>query len=139
MKKFELFRYLRKWMLLIIAFFCIMTVLAFQTLEKRQRYTASSVIEFTNESASEGYAPDGSEIDVSEIYSSSNMTKVMDNLGLSHEDYSLDTLCAGITVTPIIEEQDKNIQDAVNEEGEEYTFFPTVYIVSCTLDNHGSE
>ncbi len=139
MKKFELFRYLKKWMFLIIAFFGVMTVLAFQTLEKRQRYMASSVVEFTNESASEGYAPDGSEIDVSEIYSSSNMTKVMDNLGLSQDDYSLDTLCAGITVTPIIEEQDKNIQDAVNEEGEEYTFFPTVYIVSCTLDNHGSE
>lgn len=138
MKKFELLRYLKKWILLIVAFFGVMTVLAFRILEKRQKYTASSVIEYSNQSAADGYAPDGSMIDVSEIYSSSNMAKVMANLGLSPDNYSLDTLCSGITVTPIIEEQEKSIQDAVNEEGEEYTVHPTAYIVSCTLGSNGS-
>ena len=47
MKKFELFRYLKKWMFLIIAFFGVMTVLAFQTLEKIQSYMASYEFKLT--------------------------------------------------------------------------------------------
>ncbi|MDE6168143.1 MAG: GGDEF domain-containing protein, partial [Acetatifactor sp.] len=101
-------------------------------------YVASSVIKYSNEGAADGLAPDGERIDVSEIYSSANMARVMENLGLSYDRNSLDVLCSGITVTPIIEQQDENIRDAVNKEGEEYTIQPTAYIVSCTLDSSGS-
>ncbi len=139
MKKFQLFRYLKKWRLLIILFCVGMTSMAYQILEKRQQYVASSVIEYSNEEAKDGLAPDNTQINVSEIYSSSNMAKAMENLGLSPEAYGLDILCAGIHVEPIIEEQAVNIQEAVNEEGEEYTVQPTAYTVSCTLDSSGSE
>ncbi|MDE7353108.1 MAG: GGDEF domain-containing protein [Acetatifactor sp.] len=138
MRKFELLRYLKRWMPMIVLFFVIMTAGAFRALEKRQSYVASSVIKYSNEGAADGLAPDGERIDVSEIYSSANMARVMENLGLSYDRNSLDVLCSGITVTPIIEQQDENIRDAVNKEGEEYTIQPTAYIVSCTLDSSGS-
>ncbi len=138
MKKFQLFRYLKKWLPLILCFFVIMTIVSYEILGSRQKYTASAVIEYCNEEAKDGYAPDGSQIDVTEIASSANMAKVMANLGLSNEYYSLDAFCAGINIRPIIEEQAESIQEAVNEEGEEYTVQPTSYIVSCTLDSTGS-
>ena len=138
MRKFELLRYLKRWMPMIVLFFVIMTAGAFRALEKRQSYEASSVIKYSNEGAADGLAPDGERIDVSEIYSSANMARVMENLGLSYDRNSFDVLCSGITVTPIIEQQDENIRDAVNKEGEEYTIQPTAYIVSCTLDSSGS-
>lgn len=136
MRKFQIFRYLKRWIPLVLCFFVCMTVFAARMLEKRQSYTASAVIEYSNEGAKDGLAPDESKIDVTEIASSGNMAKVVERLGLT--DYSLDWLCAGIRVEPVIEEQAQNIQDAVNEEGLEYTIQPTAYIVSCTLDSSGS-
>lgn len=138
MKQFQVFRYLKQWLPLILCFFIGMTVLAYQIMAKRQTYTASAVIEYSNPGAKDGYAPDGSTIDVSEIASSKNMIQVLENMGLPLESYSLDSLCAGIKVEPIIEEQALSIQEAVNEGGEEYTIQPTAYIVSCTLDSSGS-
>ena len=139
MKKFQILRYLKRWLPLILCFFIGMTFFAARILAKRQSYIATAVIEYANAEAKDGKAPDGSSIDVAEIASSGNMAKVVENLGMSLENYSLDTLCAGITVDPVIEEQAQSIQDAVNENGEEYTVQPTAYIVSCTLDSSGSE
>jgi len=138
MKQFQIFRYLKRWLPLIVCFFIGMTLLASRVLAKKQTYTASAVIEYANGDAKEGRAPDGSAIDVSEIASAGNMAKVMENLGLSPASYSLDTLCASIRVEPIIEEQAQNVQQALNEEGKEYTEQPTAYIVSCKLDASGS-
>ena len=138
-KRFQIFRYLKRLLPLILCFFAGMTILSYRVMKNMQSYTASAVIEYSNSSAKDGYAPDGSAIDVSEIASSGNMAKVMENLSLPVESYSLDSLCAGIKVEPVIEQQSLNIQAAVNEEGEEYTVQPTAYIVSCTLGSSGSE
>lgn len=137
-KEFQIFRYLKRWLPLIICFFVGMTFLAAKVMEKRQTYTASAVIEYANDTAKDGTAPDGSSIDVTEIASSGNMARVMENLDLSLASYSLDNLCASIKVEPVLEEQALDIQAAVNEGGEEYTVQPTAYIVSCTLDSSGS-
>lgn len=137
-RKFQILRYLKRWLPLIVCFFIGMTFFTSRMMAGRQSYTASAVIEYTNKEAKDGCAPDGSNIDVSEIASSGNMSKVMENLSLSLENYSLDTLCAGIKVDPVIEQQAVNIQQAVNDEGKEYTVQPTSYIVSCTLDSSGS-
>lgn len=91
-------------MLLIVVFFVGMTAFAYRVLQSKQTYTASAVIEYKKmggadgeqsssqgtEPASDGLAPDGTKIDVSEIYSSANMAKAMSNLGLSYTAYSLD-------------------------------------------------
>lgn len=140
MKKFEIFRYLKKWMPVIVIFLGIMTTLSYQLLKSRQTYTASAVIEYktiVNNGASTNLAPDGSEIDVTEIYSSSNMARVMSNLGLSYDTYSLDALCASIKVVPVERESEKS--DLKEEEPDETASSkPPAYIVSCTLGSSAS-
>ncbi len=138
MKSFQLSRYLKKWLPIIIVFFVAMTGLSYVGLASIQKHTASAVIQYTNSGAVEGYAPDGSKINVSEINSSANMAKVMNNLELEG-DYNLDTLCASITVEAVEEEQSEAIQEAYNEEGMEYTQVPTSYIIRCTLGSPADE
>lgn len=135
MKQFQIIRYLKRWMPLIVVFLIGMTFVTTRMLEKKQTYTASAVIEYSNTGAKDGEAPDGSAIDVTEIASSNNMSKAMENLGMSPSSYNLDRLCASIRVEPLIDQQEQSIQEAKNEEGLEYTLHPTVYIVSCTLDS----
>lgn len=142
MKKFQIFRYLKQLMPLIILFFLAMTVVSYKMLGSKQSYTASAVIRYavqetTEENASGAYlAPDGTEIDVSEINSSANMARVMSNLGLSYSSYSLDALCASITV-----EQVKTVTAAegqTDQENKKPVQTPPVYIVSCTLGSSAS-
>ena len=133
MKSFQMSRYLKKWLPFVIIFLIGMTAVSFMALSHFHRYTASAVIQYLNDGAASGHAADGSELDLSEIYSSANMTQVMENLKLDSTVYSLDELCQSISVEPVLDEQTEAIQAAVNEEGEEYTVEPTVFIVSCTL------
>lgn len=124
---------------LIVLFFIAMTAAANYLLAGRQQYVASTVIHYNNADAVNGLAPDGSEIDVGEISSSSNVKKAMNNLGLSIEDYSVDELRASISATPIVEEETAAIQTALNEQGEHYTEQPTDYRVTCTMGSDSSE
>lgn len=139
MREFQLGRYIKKWMPLIVIFFVVMTLFAYQTIAKMQTYVASTVIEYTNEGAIRGNAPDGSQINTAEIYSSSNMASTMNQLGITLDEYGLDRLCKSITVTPVVDEQSSLIQESVNKEGIEYTNKPTTFIVSCMLDYTGSK
>lgn len=139
MREFQLGRYLKKWLPLLIGFFVVMSILSYRVIQKRQTYIASTVIEYCNDGASQGYAPDGTRINTAEINSSANMARVMRALGMSVEDYSLDRMCSSINVVPIQDEQISTIREAVNKEGEEYTEQPTSFIVSCTLDYTGSK
>ncbi len=139
MRDFQLGRYIKRWLPLVIAFLIVMTIFSNNFISKRQTYVASTVIEYCNKEAADGLAPDGTEINTAEIYSSANMARVMENLGLSIESYSLDSLCNSISVQPVLDDQASAIQEAVNKEGEEYTSKPTIYIVSCTLDYTGSQ
>lgn len=139
MRNFQLFRYLKKWMPGIILFFIVMTVITYYILSSNQKYIATAVIRYSNEDAVEGLAPDGSEIDTSEIYSSSNMAKVIENLGYSKDTYSVDQLCSSITVTPIIAEEDIAVQEALNEQGEKSEEQPTSFIVTCTMSSRAAD
>ena len=133
MRDFQISRYLKKWLPLIIIFLVAMTAVSWRLLSVFHKYTASAVIEYLNPGASTGYAPDSTKLDLTEIYSSANMAKVMDNLELDSTVYSLDKLCESITVEAVENEQSAAIQEAYNEAGEEYTEIPTEYIVSCTM------
>ena len=123
MKNFQLFRYLKKWMPLIVLFFAVMTVFSYQLLHSRQTYIASAVIEYQkmgqeeeSEPTEDGKAPDGMPIDVTEIYSSANMAKAMANLGLSYNSYSLDAFCASIKVEPVLTEPSDDAKENEKEE-----------------------
>ena len=135
MKEFQLFRYLKKWMPLIILFFVAMTVLSYGLLSANQKYVATAVIRYSNAEATDGLTPDGSKIDTSEINSASNMAKAMENLGLSQDTYSVDQFCSSIEVTPILKEEDVAVQTALNEQGEKSIEQPTIYAVTCTMDS----
>lgn len=137
MRSFQVLRYLKKLAPFILLFTVTMTALSYKVIKSRQIYTATAVIEYCNESASEGCAPDGTVIDTGEIYSSSNMAEVIEKLGLSYDD--LDILRGSISVQPVEDGQAESIKVALNDLGEEYTVKPTVYAVSCTLGSGASE
>ena len=83
MKKFEILRYLKRFSLLIFLVSLAGAAAIYLYADGRQKYTASVIIRYTNDGISDGYTPDGSELDVNEIYSSTVISQAMDALGAS--------------------------------------------------------
>ena len=88
------------------------------------------MIKYTNSGVADGYAPDGSKLDVNEIYSSAVISQAMDALGASGK---LSNIRSNVTVTPIIPDDQQKINDALIEKGEEITYFPNTYRVSLVV------
>ena len=121
MKKFEILRYLKRFSLLIFLVSLAGAAAIYLYADGRQKYTASVIIRYTNDGISDGYTPDGSELDVNEIYSSTVISQAMDALGASGR---LSTIRSNISVTPVISEDQQTINDALLQKGEEVTYFP---------------
>ncbi len=129
MKNFQILRYLKKLLPLIIVFCLLATYAIYFKLSTSNTYIASEVIHYNDEQAEKGLAPTGDKLDVNEIKSSAVMSKVVDKMGLTGI-YSVDSLISRINITPI-EDEDKVAQkDAKLEEGEEYIYEPSTFIVS---------
>ncbi|MBQ4145209.1 MAG: diguanylate cyclase [Clostridia bacterium] len=129
MKSFQILRYLKKILPLIVIFCLLATYVVYFKLSTSNTYIASEVIHYNDEQAEKGLAPTGDKLDVNEIKSSAVMSKVVDRMGLTGT-YSVDNLISRINITPI-EDQDKVAQkDAKLEEGEEYIYEPSTFIVS---------
>ena len=130
MKKFEILRYLKRFSFLIFLLSLAGSLLIYLYADSKQAYTASVVIKYTNSGVADGYAPDGSKLDVNEIYSSAVISQAMDALGASGK---LSTVRSHVTVTPIIPDDQQKINDALIEKGEEITYFPNTYRVSLVV------
>ncbi len=129
MKSFQILRYLKKILPLIIVFCLVATYAVYFKLSRSNSYIASEVIHYNDEQAEKGLAPTGDKLDVNEIKSSAVMSKVVDKMGLTGI-YSVDSLISRINITPI-EDKDKVAQkEAKLEEGEEYIYEPSTFIVS---------
>ena len=129
MKNFQILRYIKKLLPVIIAFCLLATFAVYFKLSRSNTYIASEVIHYNDEQAERGLAPTGEKLDVNEIKSSAVMSKVVDKMGLTGI-YSVDSLISRIDITPI-EDADKVAQkDAKLEEGEEYIYKPSTFIVS---------
>ena len=129
MKNFQIIRYLKKLLPLIVVFCLLATYAVYFKLSTSNTYIASEVIHYNDEQAEKGLAPTGDKLDVNEIKSSAVMSKVVDKMGLTGI-YSVDNLISRINITPI-EDKDKVAQkDAKLEEGEEYIYEPSTFIVS---------
>ena len=129
MKSFQILKYLKKLLPLIIVFCLLATYAVYFKLSRSNTYIASEVIHYNDEQAEKGLAPTGDKLDVNEIKSSAVMSKVVDKMGLTGI-YSVDSLISRIDITPI-EDKDKVAQkDAKLEEGEEYIYEPSTFIVS---------
>lgn len=131
MKKFEILRYLKRFSLLIFLVSLAGAAAIYLYADGRQKYTASVIIRYTNDGISDGYTPDGSELDVNEIYSSTVISQAMDALGASGR---LSTIRSNISVTPVISEDQETINEALLQKGEEVTYFPDIYKVSLVVD-----
>ena len=130
MKKFEILRYLKRFSFLIFLLSLAGSLLIYLYADNKQAYTASVVIKYTNSGVADGYAPDGSKLDVNEIYSSAVISQAMDALGASGK---LSSIRSNVTVTPIIPDDQQKINDALIEKGEEITYFPNTYRVSLVV------
>ena len=130
MKKFEILRYLKRFSFLIFLLSLAGSLLIYLYADNKQEYTASVVIKYTNSGVADGYAPDGSKLDVNEIYSSAVISQAMDALGASGK---LSNIRSNVTVTPIIPDDQQRINDALIEKGEEVTYFPNTYRVSLVV------
>lgn len=133
MNKFNLLRYLSKWKYLIFLVCVFGAFVVYKYAMYNQEYTASTVISFTNPDAASGKTPSGNDLDVTEIYSASVITNVLEDLNLNIGADAIRSKCRVEGITPADEEVRK---EAILEQGEEYEFFPTDYVVSFSV---GSE
>ena len=129
MKNFQIFRYLKKLLPLIIVFCLFATYAVYYKLSRSNTYIASEVIHYNDEQAEKGLAPTGDKLDVNEIKSSAVMSKVVDKMGLTGI-YSVDNLISRIDITAIADQDKLAQKEAKLEEGEEYIYEPSTYIVS---------
>ncbi|MBE6689358.1 MAG: diguanylate cyclase [Ruminococcaceae bacterium] len=129
MKNFQVLRYLKKLLPIIVIFCLLATYAVYFKLSRSNTYIASEVIHYNDERAEKGIAPTGDKLDVNEIKSSSVMSRVVDKMGLTGI-YSVDSLISRIDITPIADADKVAQKDAKLEEGEEYIYKPSTFIVS---------
>ena len=134
MKNFQIIRYLKK-ILPIIVIICVLATYAINfKLKNSNTFIASEVIHYNDPAAEQGLTPTGSKLDVNEIKSSAVMSKVVNKMGLTGI-YSVDSLISRITITPLPDEDKVAQKEAKLEEGEEYVYEPSTYVVSFTATN----
>lgn len=130
MKDFQIFRYIKKWRYLILVISFVGSLLFYKYASKDQTYTAKIKIEYSNAEAVEGKTPSKDDIDIMEIYSSNVIKDAIEDLKISD---SVDYIRSRCKVTEIIPEDVQTQKEALLEKGEEFTYFPTQYIVSFTV------
>lgn len=131
MQKFDLLRYLRRFGLLVLAITVVGVALVYMYCRNNQTYTAKAIIRYTNDNINNGYNPDGTELDVSEIYSSSVIAQAIDSLG---QDSSVNLIRSSCYVEGIIPEDEKTKSAALLDKGEEVTYVPDKYEVGLTVN-----
>ncbi len=135
MKNFQIMRYLKKLLPIIVVLCLVATYAIHIKLKNSNTYVASEVIHYNDPAAEQGLTPTGSKLDVNEIKSSAVMSKVVDKMGLTGI-YSVDSLISRISIIPLPDEDKLAQKEAKLEEGEEYIYEPSSYIVSFTARNH---
>ena len=135
MKEFQLLRYLSrgKFIILIVALVGAAWVYFYAT--SQQVYTATIVIRYANNAISEGLTPNGSKLDVTEIYSSTVIKGAIEDMGLN---CSVDEVRSKVKVTPIIPEDEQEKKSTALSKGEEYSYFPTDYIITYEVGSNRS-
>ena len=136
MNKFNLLKYLSKWKYLIFAVCVLGALIVYKYAMYNQEYTASTVISYTGQNAADGKTPSGDDIDVTEIYSAAVITNVLEDLNLN---IGADAIRSKCKVTEIIPPDEEVKEQALLEAGEEYTYFPTDYVVSFSVGSEYSQ
>lgn len=134
MKNFKAFKYIKKLVPIIFIFCILATYTIYSGLKSSNKYIASEVIHYNDEQAEKGLAPTGEKLDVNEIKSSAVLSKVVERMGLTGI-YSVDSLISRISITPLPDEDKLAQKEAMLEEGEEYIYEPSTFVVSFAAAN----
>ena len=136
MRQFSILRYLKKFSLLIFLLSVIGSLFIYFYAKSQQRYVASTVIQYTNSAAKEGYTPDGSPLNVEEIYSSTVIDAAMADLGYHS---NIDSVRSNCYVEEVIPETRQKLNEALVEKGEDPSYVTDTYRVYFIGDNHTGE
>ena len=136
MKSFNIIRYLKKWWPLIALMSFCAGVFFMRYATSNQSYTAQSIIKYNYSKAEDGKTPSGEDLDVSEIFSSTVVKEVIENLGLT---VNVDTIRSGGTVTGIVPDDVTKTQEAKIDKGEDVEeYHSTEYIVKLSVSSEYS-
>jgi len=126
MKKFSILRYLKQFSLLIFLFSVIGALAIYLYGNSQQRYIASAVIQYTNDGAKDGFTPDGSPLNVEEIYSSTVIAAALTDLGYQA---NIDSVRSNCYVEEVISDRQKELNEALLKKGEEPSYVTDTYRV----------
>ncbi len=136
MRKFEILRYIKKFSAFILLFAIIGSCVIYVYGKSNQQYVATATIKYTNDGVANGFAPDGSKLDVNEIYSTTVIAQAMESLGLPGTPDLIRSRCG---VDPVLSEDRKKVNEALIEQGEEVTYFPDEYEIKLVVDSDKSQ
>ncbi|MBQ6720936.1 MAG: GGDEF domain-containing protein, partial [Clostridia bacterium] len=136
MKEFSVFRYLKKFSLLIFLLAVIGSLAVYLYGKSQQRYIASTVIQYTNDGAKDGFTPDGSPLNVEEIFSPTVIDAALADLGLQS---NIDFIRSSGYVEEVIPEKQQKLNEALLEKGEESSYIADTYRVYYVGDNDSGE
>ena len=136
MRQFSILRYLKKFSLLIFLLSVIGSLFIYFYAKSQQRYVASTVIQYTNSAAKEGYTPDGSPLNVEEIYSSTVIDAAMADLGFHS---NIDSVRSNCYVEEVVPETQQKLNEALVEKGEDPSYVTDTYRVYFIGDNDTGE
>ena len=135
MKEFQLLRYLSKGKFIILIVALLGASWVYFYANSQQVYTATTVIRYANSAINEGLTPNGSKLDVSEIYSSTVIKGAIEDMGLN---CTVDEVRSKVKVTPIISEEEEAKKETALSKGEEYSYFPTDYVITYEVGSERS-
>ncbi len=135
MREFQILRYLAKGKFLIFIIALAGALGVYYYASSNQTYTAVTAIRYANDAISQGLAPNGDSLDVSEIYSSTVISGAIEDLGL---DCTVDDIRSKFKVEPIISDDEEAKKETALDRGEEYYYFPTDYKITYEVDNSKS-
>ena len=135
MREFQIMRYLAKGKLLIFIIALVGALGVYYYANSNQTYTAMTAIRYSNSSIDQGLNPNGTELDVTEIYSSTVISGAIEDLGL---DCSVDAIRSKFKVEPIISEDEEIKKQTALDKGDEYSYFPKDYLISFSVGNDKS-
>lgn len=136
MREFSVFRYLKQFSLLIFLFAAVGSLAVYFYGQSQQRYIASTVIQYTNNGAKDGYTPDGSPLNVEEIYCPTVIDAALADLGSLT---NIDVIRSNCYVEEVISENQKKLNEALLEKGEEPNYIADTYRVYYVGDNDSGE
>ncbi|MBR0130681.1 MAG: GGDEF domain-containing protein, partial [Firmicutes bacterium] len=136
MRKFSILRYLKQFSLLIFLLSVIGSLMIYVYGRSQQQYVASTVIQYTNSGAKEGYTPDGSPLKVEEIYSSTVVDAALTDLGYPS---NVDSIRSNCYVEELIPETQQKLNEALLEKGEDPSYVTDTYKVYYVGDKDTGE